>query len=281
MDRVLILVDDEPNILAALQRVFRRDGYLVLTAGSGEAGLALLAEHPYAVVISDQRMPHMTGAEFLGKVKERFPETVRIILSGYTELNAVFDAINRGAVYRFLTKPWDDELLRSQVADAFEQLELRQRNVALMAEVQEKNQALETLNQRLSGEVDRSSDLVQLEHSSLDQFQHLLDALPIGIISLGQDGLIVFANQRLQRWLPELQGLTGRHLGALSHPMLQTLLQAALDGPVPSAVKLALPSGEYWLECLAQRDDESVIASLYPAHPESSSCENRYHYHCA
>ena len=168
MDRVLILVDDEPNILAALQRIFRREGYRILTATSGEQGLALLKEHPVAVVISDQRMPQMTGAEFLGHVRERFPETIRIILSGYTELNSVFDAINRGAVYKFLTKPWDDALLRAQVLDAFEQLELRHQNALLMQEVQDKNRELEAFNQRLEGEVIRNSSDARLEQSSLN-----------------------------------------------------------------------------------------------------------------
>jgi len=123
--RTLLLVDDEPNILAALKRLFRRRGYAVLTAESGRAGLELLATHPVEVVISDGRMPEMTGAEFLGKVRELHPETVRIVLSGYTDLKAVTSAVNRGELFRFLTKPWDDAELLETVRDAFRYYEAK------------------------------------------------------------------------------------------------------------------------------------------------------------
>ena len=123
--RTLLLVDDEPNILAALKRLFRRRGYAVLTAESGRAGLDLLATRPVEVVISDGRMPEMTGAEFLGKVRELHPETVRIVLSGYTDLKAVTSAVNRGELFRFLTKPWDDAELLETVRDAFRYYEAK------------------------------------------------------------------------------------------------------------------------------------------------------------
>jgi diguanylate cyclase (GGDEF)-like protein len=123
--RTLLLVDDEPNILAALKRLFRRRGYAVLTAESGRAGLDLLATHQVEVVISDGRMPEMTGAEFLGKVRQLHPETVRIVLSGYTDLKAVTSAVNRGELFRFLTKPWDDAELLDTVRDAFRYYEAK------------------------------------------------------------------------------------------------------------------------------------------------------------
>lgn len=122
-ERVLILIDDEPNILSALKRHFRRETYRILTAESGDAALRLLANNPIAVVISDQRMPGMTGTELLFRVKHDYPETVRIILSGYTELNPVRTGIQNGSVSTFLTKPWDDALLSQLVRVAFEQLE--------------------------------------------------------------------------------------------------------------------------------------------------------------
>ena len=119
MERTLLLVDDEENITSALVRLLRRDGYNILRANSGEAGLALLAQNEVGVIISDQRMPEMSGVEFLSKVRERYPDTVRIVLSGYTELNSVTDAINRGAVYKFLTKPWEDESAAGQCGRGF------------------------------------------------------------------------------------------------------------------------------------------------------------------
>ena len=115
----LLLVDDEPSILSALNRLLRRDGYTILTSESPAAAFDLLAQHEVQVIVSDQRMPEMSGTEFLERVKKLYPETIRIVLSGYTDLETVTDAINRGAIYRFLTKPWDDELLRKQIREAF------------------------------------------------------------------------------------------------------------------------------------------------------------------
>lgn len=117
--RTLLLVDDEPGVCSALSRMLRRDGYRILTAASGSEGLDLLAINAVQVIISDQRMPGMSGTEFLNTVKQLYPDTVRIILSGYTDLEVVTESVNRGAVFKFLTKPWDDDLLRDQVRDAF------------------------------------------------------------------------------------------------------------------------------------------------------------------
>jgi CheY-like chemotaxis protein len=118
-ERTLLLVDDEQGIRAALNRVLRRDGYRILTAAGPAEAFELLAVNPVQVIVSDQRMPEMSGTEFLNTVKHLYPDTVRIILSGYTDLEVVTDSVNRGAVFKFLTKPWDDELLREQVRDAF------------------------------------------------------------------------------------------------------------------------------------------------------------------
>jgi response regulator RpfG family c-di-GMP phosphodiesterase len=99
--------------------MLRRDGYRILTAASGLEGLEVLAINRVQVIISDQRMPGMSGTEFLDTVKQLYPATIRILLSGYTDLETVTESVNRGAVFKFLTKPWDDELLREQVRDAF------------------------------------------------------------------------------------------------------------------------------------------------------------------
>ena len=117
--RTLLLVDDEPRISAALSRMLRRDGYRILTATSGAEGLETLASNQVQVVISDQRMPGMSGTQFLDTVKQMYPDTIRMILSGFTDLEVVTESVNRGAVYKFLTKPWDDDLLREHVRDAF------------------------------------------------------------------------------------------------------------------------------------------------------------------
>ena len=115
----LLVVDDEANILNALKRLLRREGYRILTAQSAAQGLELLAANQVQVVLSDQRMPEMTGTEFLSRVKDIYPKTVRMVLSGYSELSSVTEAINRGAIYKYLSKPWHDDELKNEVRLAF------------------------------------------------------------------------------------------------------------------------------------------------------------------
>ncbi|WP_372982912.1 EAL domain-containing protein [Marinobacter sediminum] len=118
-EKNLLLLDDESNIIRALTRVFRRDGYRILSTTSVQEAFALLAAHEVQVIISDQRMPEMSGTEFFSQVKAIYPNTVRIVLSGYTDLKSVTEAINEGSIYKFLTKPWDDKQIREQIAQAF------------------------------------------------------------------------------------------------------------------------------------------------------------------
>ena len=115
----LLLLDDEANILRALSRVLRRDGYRILPTTSVNEAFELLAANNVQVIISDQRMPAMSGTEFLSQVKDIYPDTVRIVLSGYTDLKSVTEAINEGAIYKFLTKPWDDQQIRDHIRQAF------------------------------------------------------------------------------------------------------------------------------------------------------------------
>jgi DNA-binding NtrC family response regulator len=117
--QTLLIVDDDVNVLTSLHRLFRRDNYRVLTASSPAEGFELLALYRVQVIVCDQRMPVMSGTEFLSKVKEMYPETIRIILSGYTGVETVLDSINRGAIYRFYTKPWNELQLRENIRLAF------------------------------------------------------------------------------------------------------------------------------------------------------------------
>ncbi|SIR29606.1 diguanylate cyclase (GGDEF) domain-containing protein [Aromatoleum tolulyticum] len=128
--RTLLLVDDEPSIQSALRRILRREGYTLLFAGSAVEALELLSRHSVGVVISDLRMPGMDGVQFLDQVRSLHPQAVRMILSGYADVGMITGAINRGAVFRFLHKPWDDRELLEAVRDAFERFELQMIAVA-------------------------------------------------------------------------------------------------------------------------------------------------------
>lgn len=115
----LLLVDDEDNILYSLRRVLRKEPFKILTCNNAIEAFELLASNDVQVILSDQRMPKMNGTEFLSRVKDMYPETVRLILSGYTDLRTVTDAINHGFIYKFITKPWQDEELKKELQSAF------------------------------------------------------------------------------------------------------------------------------------------------------------------
>jgi len=142
----LLLVDDEPGILKALTRVFRQENYEVVTATSGAEGLQRLAEAATHLVVSDFMMPMMTGAEFLREVKQRSPETIRIMLTGHADTDAVMGAINEGAVYKFILKPWNDDDLRVTVSLALEQADLIARNRLLSTENVKKSREIAALS---------------------------------------------------------------------------------------------------------------------------------------
>jgi diguanylate cyclase (GGDEF)-like protein/PAS domain S-box-containing protein len=117
----LLLVDDEPDVLAALKRALRDDGYNILSATSAEQGFEQLALHSVQIILCDELMPDMNGTAFLDRVKDMYPDTLRIILSGCADLRSIVDAINRGSVYRYYTKPWDNKELRANLRAAFRQ----------------------------------------------------------------------------------------------------------------------------------------------------------------
>jgi len=117
--QTLLLVDDESHVLTALHRLLRPDGYHILMAQSAAEGFELLALHPVHVILCDQRMPGMNGTAFLDRVKDLYPDTLRIILSGFTDLESIMEVISRGAIYRFYTKPWDNKVLRDNIREAF------------------------------------------------------------------------------------------------------------------------------------------------------------------
>jgi EAL domain-containing protein (putative c-di-GMP-specific phosphodiesterase class I)/FixJ family two-component response regulator/GGDEF domain-containing protein len=135
-ERVLLLVDDEQNVLSSLRRALRRTAYRVLTTTSIKEAFELLATHPVGVIVCDQRMPEMTGTEFLRRAKELYPAAMRIVLSAYAELDSVIDAVNRGAIYKFLPKPWDEDVLLEALSDAFHLHEMETDNRKLTRRVQ-------------------------------------------------------------------------------------------------------------------------------------------------
>ena len=141
----ILLVDDEVNVLNALARSLRKEPYEVLIAGSAMEGLNKLYTGQIDLIISDYKMPVHDGVEFLKRVAADYPDTIRIILTGHADMEAAIEAINSAGVYRFLTKPWDDQDLRITIRLALEHLKLQRENRALSVEVQKHQQILKDL----------------------------------------------------------------------------------------------------------------------------------------
>ncbi|GAA3950416.1 response regulator [Chitinophaga oryziterrae] len=140
----ILYIDDEIHNLNAFKASFRRL-YTVFTAASAEEAEEVLAKEEIQIIISDQRMPKMTGIEFFESILDKYPEPIRILLTGYADINAVIDAINKGQVYKYFSKPWNEEELRHNIEKAYEVYSLRKENKELTAKLLDVNEKLEFL----------------------------------------------------------------------------------------------------------------------------------------
>jgi CheY-like chemotaxis protein len=162
------------------------------------------------VIVSDQRMPGMTGVEFLRRAKDLYPHTVRMVLSGYTELQSIIDAVNEGAIYKFLTKPWDDTLLRGHVSEAFRQKEMVDENRRLSEQVESANADLAGLNARLGHLLEQQRQHAELLQVHASHSRDLVDELPAAVLGVDPDGLIMMINRCAETLWPEAGDLIGR-----------------------------------------------------------------------
>jgi response regulator RpfG family c-di-GMP phosphodiesterase len=140
----VLYIDDEPHNLTAFKAAFRRD-FNIFVADSAKNAHKVIEENDIHIILSDQRMPVMTGIEFFESIIEIHPEPIRILITGYTDINAVVDAINRGQVYKYLTKPWNEDDIRIFVTTAYEVFNLRRRNAELSKKLLDANRKLEFL----------------------------------------------------------------------------------------------------------------------------------------
>src|SRR5437868_3615579 len=140
----VLYIDDEIHNLTSFRATFRRN-FNISTADSAEAAMPILEKETIHVILSDQRMPKMTGIEFFEKIQPIYPDPIRILITGYTDINAVIDAINRGQVYKYLSKPWNEDDVKIFVEKAFEVYRLRKENIDLTNKLLDVNKKLEFL----------------------------------------------------------------------------------------------------------------------------------------
>ncbi|MBN8486152.1 MAG: response regulator [Burkholderiales bacterium] len=227
----VLLVDDEPSVLSALRRLLRPQGYQLLQATSGADALEMLKDEPVDLIISDMRMPGMDGAQFLEASRVMAPEAVRILLTGYADINATINAINRGELHRYIQKPWDDNDLVLLVKEALSRRALEQRNLVLAnenarqnAELKELNATLEARVQARTAEIGQINDMLETAYEELNE-QFMLAVQVFTSLLEARANRIAGHSRRVgalaQRTAVRL-GLAGRalqdvHLAALLH----------------------------------------------------------------
>lgn len=259
-ERTLLLVDDEDNIRRSLTRVLRCDGYNILQANGGRQGLELLEAHPaIGVILSDQRMPEMTGIEFLSHARQLRADTVRMVLSGYTDLKTVTDAINQGEIYKFLTKPWEDALLRRNINDAFEHYELRFENERLARE-------LRHINEELEQRVELKTREMLINSHALTISQEVLEHLPAAVLGIDTDGLLVVANHQAGSLLTQNNGsLIGQAAKDILPKAVYEQIEDCLQGkkPIPIDIQLGKIALRVHCDCMGQTSlSQGVIAVM-------------------
>jgi FixJ family two-component response regulator len=202
----IMLVDDEPNIVRSLQRLFFEEEYQVFTANSGESALEILREEEVDLIISDYRMPGLTGTGFFKQAREIQPDAVRIILSGYAEVPALTAAINEGNIYQFIFKPWNDEDLKNTIRLALQQKTLTEENRVLNKELQIKNKQLYEHSQQLENIVGVQTSELDYHLRILQLSQELLEYLPIGVVGVSDNNLVVLTNEQARYIFPKSLG---------------------------------------------------------------------------
>jgi response regulator RpfG family c-di-GMP phosphodiesterase len=212
-EHTLLLVDDEKAITRALNRLFRKEGYQILTAGSGSEGLEILEQKndQVSMIISDQRMPVMNGAQFLEKAKTICPEAIRYLLTGYSDMEAVIQAVNKGEIHRYLTKPWNDEDLLLQVRLSLEHYELLADNRRLTALTAAQNAELSELNKNLERKVEARTRQIIQQNERLEKVNRMLEASFMDSIRL-LASLVETVNPKLGKQMRQVAQL-GRKVG--------------------------------------------------------------------
>ncbi len=226
---VLLIVDDEPNVIQALKRLFRKEAITVLSTSSGRQALDILQEQPIDILLTDHRMPEMSGVELLSIVKERYPETLRMILTGYTDIDTITQCVNQGQIYKFFLKPWDDSQLLLEIRQALEYRKLLQANARLNETIRTQNAELKRMNDHLEELVEERTRELKLQNAALELARDILEEIPFPILGVSSEHLIVWMNRSGQRVQGEDRFLR-----------LGDVVEDYFDSPIPAAIDRVL-----------------------------------------
>jgi response regulator RpfG family c-di-GMP phosphodiesterase len=235
MSETIVFLDDEQNVLNALRRVFLDEGHTLVLTTSPEEAKACLSKGKVAVIVSDQRMPTVTGIQFLEEAKKISPETVRILLTGQADMGTAMEAINRGSVYRFLMKPWDDDELRLILRQAAAHYTLVTENIRLTELTFTQNMELQSLNANLENKVlERTREIEalsrRLEKSFLGSVRVMAGLAEVHSAVIGSHSRRVASlSKGMARKLGLSEGEAGQvEVAALLHDVGKIMMPAAL-----------------------------------------------------
>lgn len=234
----VLCVDDEKNILSAMKRLLRKEDFQLLTCTSGEEAIAVMEENDINVVISDQRMPKMNGTEFLKLVKENYPDAIRIILTGYTDVDSITESINQGHIYKFFLKPWNDQNLKLEIRQALEQYDLIKANKKLHEKIVKQNEDLRTMNEKLEELVNVRTCSLEIQNQALQISHSILEDLPLAIIGVSAEKIVVLVNQAAQTLFGEEQLIgIGESVADTLPPGFEALIEETLRCNCPMQIK--------------------------------------------
>ena len=208
----LLLLDDEQDILNALKRLLRRD-YDIICFSEGAEALSYIADNKVDIIMTDMRMPEMNGDEFLTLAKEIKPDTIRILLTGYSDIESTVNAINNGGIYTYIAKPWDNESLKLTLEKASSHYLMKQEKLVLTEKIATTNIKLKSLNQSLELREKERSALLQATKAKLTSsvsIQQDLMADMLDMLSATIEYRTGFGNRHLKRIAQQSRLLAGQ-----------------------------------------------------------------------
>jgi response regulator RpfG family c-di-GMP phosphodiesterase len=244
-NHTILCVDDEKNILNAMKRLLRKEDFRLLTCSSGEEALNVMAENEIHLIICDQRMPVMNGTALLRKIKEKYPDVIRIILTGYTDVDSITESINEGHVYKFFLKPWNDQNLKLEIRQALEQYDLIKANRKLHEQIIQQNEQLRSMNENLEELVKERTRSLEIQNQALQISHSILEDLPMPIIGVSADKLVVLINQAAQSIFGEAQLIAIGESAADTLPSgFEAFIEETLRSNCPMSMKnQQMPTG--------------------------------------
>ena len=257
-DPLIICVDDEPNILNAMKRSLRKEPFILKTASSGEEGLRLVQQEDPDIIISDYRMPGMTGIEFLREVKALHPSTITMILSGFADASVILESFNEGQVFRFLTKPWTDDDLKMAIRQCLIHRDLAARHDKTVEQLTARHQELAAINETLGESLARKDRSVSL-------LQQLLAMTLTPILGLEHDGTVVAANAAAMGMLQKSQHeIVGVPFGTvLPHEVVGAINQVLAEKEESGAYSCTLHGASYCLRVSRFREPGGCVGIVF------------------